>query len=100
MFEGYNNFGNSNTNNTKDFDTLQQARKDLIGEIEAVIQYADHIHNSNNRLAIETWRDIMHEEMVHVGELLGLLDYLEPNQLKYVQEGIKEFEERKKMGTN
>ena len=37
----------------------------------------------------------MSEEMVHVGELLALINYLDPSQLKHVQDGIKEFEERK-----
>ena len=95
MFENYNNPNSMGANDSKDFVTLQQARKDLIGEIDAIIQYDDHLHNTNNQLARETWRNIMSEEMVHVGELLALINYLDPSQLKHVQDGIKEFEERK-----
>ena len=36
-----------NGNSVVDFDALQKARKDLIGELDAVIQYDDHFHTSN-----------------------------------------------------
>ena len=51
MFENYNNPNSMGANDSKDFVTLQQARKDLIGEIDAIIQYDDHLHNTNNQLA-------------------------------------------------
>ena len=94
----YYNETNSNTmfnsNMSNDFDTLQKARQDLIGEIQAVIEYDNHIHTTNNRLADETWTDIKNEELVHVGELLALIDYLDSSQRKYVQKGIMEFNNR------
>lgn len=77
-----------------DFETLQNARKDLIGELDAIIQYDDHLHKTDNRLAKETWEDIRNEELVHVGELLGLLYCLAPYQKAYVEKGLKEFDER------
>ena len=73
------------------FDTLQKARQDLIGEIQAVIDYDAHMHSTNDRLARQTWQSIKNEELVHVGELLALLNYLDPEQNQYVQQGIKEF---------
>lgn len=76
------------------FSTLQQARQDLIGEIQAVIEYDAHLHNTNDRLAKETWENIKNEELKHVGELLGLLNYLDPNQRNFVDDGLKEFQER------
>ena len=94
----YYNETNSNTmfnsNMSNDFDTLQKARQDLIGEIQAVIEYDNHIHTTNNRLADETWIDIKNEELVHVGELLALIDYLDSSQRKYIQKGIMEFNNR------
>ena len=75
----------------ENFDTLQKARKDLIDEISAIIQYDDHIHSSQNSVAKSTWTHIMHEEMHHVGELLALLNYLSPDQKQYVQMGLDEF---------
>lgn len=96
FFNGMNN-GNFNPESVVDFDTLQNARKDLIGEIGAVIQYDDHLHKTNVELAKETWIHIRNEELVHVGELLGLLCYLAPYQKALIEKGLKEFEER--MGT-
>ena len=73
------------------FDTLQKARQDLIGEIQAVIEYDAHLRSANDRLARQTWQSIKSEELVHIGELLALLNYLDPEQNQYVQKGIKEF---------
>lgn len=77
-----------------EFDNLQKARKDLIGELDAVIQYDDHLHSSNNEVAVETWEDIRDEELVHFGELLGLMFYLAPYQKSLVEQGMHEFEKR------
>ena len=94
FFSGMNN-GNFNPESVVDFDTLQNARRDLIGEIGAVIQYDDHLHKTNVELAKETWINIRNEELVHVGELLGLLCYLAPYQKALIEKGLKEFEERR-----
>ena len=80
-------------NSEEKFETLQQARKDLIGEIDAIMQYDAHIHESNNPVAIGTWEDIRNEEMVHVGQLLGLIGNLAPYQKELVDKGMREFEE-------
>ena len=101
----YNNGDSQQMDNSKnqnrmpssgDFDTLQKVRKDLIGEIQAILDYDYHIHNSNDRVAIATWEDIRDEEYNHVGQLLALIDYLDPREQKIVVEGIKEFEDRLK----
>ena len=94
FFSGMNN-GNFNPESVVDFDTLQNASRDLIGEIGAVIQYDDHLHKTNVELAKETWIHIRNEELVHVGELLGLLCYLAPYQKALIEKGLKEFEERR-----
>ena len=83
-------------NQTTDFNTLQKARKDLIGEVQAIIDYDEHLHNTNDRLAKVTWENIKNEELMHVGELLALLNYLDPSQEVYVNKGIEEFIERMK----
>ncbi len=77
-----------------DFETLQNARKDLIGELEAIIQYDDHLKRTNIEVAGKTWENIRNEELIHVGELLGLLYYLAPYQKQYVMQGLDEFNER------
>ena len=101
MFNFSNNsYGNKTINNLSqitaldNFETLQKARQDLIGEIQAVIEYDTHLHSTTDRLAMETWLSIKNEELVHIGELLALLNHLDSSQQKYVQTGINEFIER------
>lgn len=96
-FMGNNQSGrNVNQNSVNDFETLQNARRDLIGELQAIIEYDDHLHKTNNEIAKATWENIRNEEMVHVGELLGLLNYLAPYQKPFVEKGLDEFNERLK----
>ncbi len=76
-------------------DVLQNARRDLIGEIEAIIGYDKSITSADApNLAKATWEDIRDEELVHVGELLALLTYLAPYQRDLVEQGMKEFKDR------
>ena len=89
-----NNYSVEITPAMMNFDTLQKARQDLIGEIQAVIEYDAHIHSTNDRVARQVWQSIKHEELVHIGELLSLLNYLDPEQKQYVQKGMAEFQEK------
>ena len=77
------------------FETLQKARQDLVGEIQAIIEYDNHIYSSNDNIAIQTWTHIKNEELGHVGELLALINYLEPNQKQFVENGISHFNNNK-----
>lgn len=79
--------------NANKFETLQQARKDLMGEIEAIIQYDYHAYSTQDNVARQTWISIKNEELNHVGELLALLNYLDPSQKQHVEKGIEEFNE-------
>jgi len=90
-----NAIGENQNANGVDFATLQKARKDLIGEIQAIIDYDDHIEGSDNNMAKQTWIHIRDEELVHVGELLALLDYLAPYQKSLVEKGVQEFNKLK-----
>ena len=78
------------------FETLQNARRDLVGEIDAIIQYDEHLHGTDIEIAKSTWRNIRDEELTHVGELLGLLFYLAPYQKEFVEKGLNEFADRLK----
>ena len=91
---GLNNEQKTNASDINNFETLQNARKDLIGELDAIIQYDYHLHSTNIDIAKATWEDIRNEELVHVGELLGLLFYLSPYQEQLVEKGLQEFNER------
>ena len=79
--------------NDMEFRTIQNAREDVIGELDAIIQYSNHIRSTDNLAAQVTTRNILHEEMVHVGELMSLLFRLDPEFKKYFDEGVKEFNE-------
>ncbi len=88
------NMRNNNQNSANDFETLQNARKDLVGELQAIIEYDDHLHSTNNEIAKATLENIRNEEITHVGELLGLLYYLAPYQKAFVEQGLNEFSDR------
>ena len=108
LFNNYPNnrecFENKNTNSnsceykqtitkcsTENFETLQKARRDLVGEFQAIIEYDEHIHNTDDKLAKQTWENIKQEELTHAGELMALINYLDPMQKQFVEKGINEF---------
>lgn len=92
MMINLNRQNNVSLNSGGDFLTIQNARKDLIGEIEAVIQYDNHIHETNDQQTINTLKRIKQDELMHIGELLALLNYLDATQTIFVQKGVEEFE--------
>ena len=96
MYNQNNTFSSEITPSIMSFDTLQKARQDLIGEIQAVIEYDAHLHSTNNPIARHTWDHIKNEELTHIGELLGLINQLDPEQKNFVQKGIAEFFEMQK----
>ncbi len=83
------NILNNQNNNT--FTTIQNCRADIIGELEAIIQYESHLEQTNNESAQETIHDIVMEEMLHVGQLFGLLFYLSPETKTQFEKGLNEF---------
>ena len=84
----------NNNTNYNHFDILQEARQDLMGEIEAVMQYDNHIRNTQNMVAKNTWTDIRDEELVHLGQLFAMVLYLDPSQKALIEKGMKEFDDR------
>ncbi len=82
-----------NTNDmTNNFKAIQNAREDIIGELDAIIQYENHLMETNNDSAKETIRDIAKEEKLHVGQLFGLLFSLDPETKTQFEKGVKEFQ--------
>ena len=61
-------------------DDLKMLRDDLIGELEAINQYEDHILELENEEAVNTLEHIIDEEKEHVAELLRLIRNLDPAQ--------------------
>ena len=98
MFSFFNNDSLSNghvrNSSINNFEYLQKARKDLAGEIEAIIEYDNHIRSVADGIVKDTWTNIKHEELVHAGELIALINYLSPEDNQYLEIGIKEFSQR------
>jgi len=61
-------------------DDLKMIRDDLIGELEAINQYEDHILELENEQAVNALEHIIDEEKEHVAELLRLIQNLDPAQ--------------------
>ena len=67
-------------------DDLEMLREDLIGELQAINQYEDHILNLGNERAVTTLAHIIEEEKEHVVELLRLIQNLDPMQAEKFKE--------------
>lgn len=84
----YNHYHSQGENNLR---TLQNARKDIIGELDTIIQYTQHWYETEDMRAKQTINDIMREEEVHVGQLFGLLFSLDPVAKTQFEKGLQEF---------
>jgi rubrerythrin len=61
-------------------DDLEMLREDLVGELQAINQYQEHIESLENEEAVTTLEHIIEEEKEHVAELLRLIQNLDPVQ--------------------
>lgn len=86
------NIVDNNMNRSNNFITAQNAREDIIGELEAIIQYENHLEQTSDMSAKNTIRDILKEEKLHVGQLFGLLFQLDPESKPQFENGLKEFQ--------
>jgi rubrerythrin len=59
---------------------LEMIREDLIGELQAINQYQQHIESLENEEATTILEHIIEEEKEHVAELLKVLSVLDPLQ--------------------
>ena len=76
---------------SNNFLTLQNAREDIIGELDAIIQYEKHLVETEDMSAKRAISDIVKEEKLHVGQLMGLLFKLDPESKSQFDKGMKEF---------
>ena len=67
-------------------DDLEILREDLIGELQAINQYQEHILDMENEEAVNTLEHIIEEEKEHVAELLRLIQNLDPVQAEKFKE--------------
>lgn len=59
---------------------LEMLRDDLVGELQAINQYQDHIDSLENEEAIRVLEHIRDDEKEHVAELTKLIQELDPTQ--------------------
>jgi len=59
---------------------LEMLREDLIGELQAINQYQEHIESLENEEAVTTLEHIIEDEKEHVAELVKLIQNLDPVQ--------------------
>lgn len=80
---------------------MQALRHDISGELEAIFLYDAHYHATDDVVAKEVLGDIRDEEKAHVGELMTLMQYLDPKEAAYFMEGETEVHEMlEKLGMN
>ncbi|MDR0514908.1 MAG: demethoxyubiquinone hydroxylase family protein [Coriobacteriaceae bacterium] len=72
---------------------VQAVRLDLAGELEAIYLYDAHVMATDDQLAKAVLSDIRDEEKAHMGELLTLLQYLDPQEAKQFMSGMEEVRE-------
>jgi len=67
---------------------LEMLREDLIGELQAINQYQEHIESLESEEAVTTLEHIIEDEKEHVAELVKLIQNLDPVQAKKFKKEI------------
>jgi len=68
---------------------LEMLREDLIGELQAINQYQDHIDTIGDEEVMEVLEHIRDDEKEHVAELTKLIQKLDATQAeKFKKEGL------------
>ncbi|GAG75509.1 unnamed protein product [marine sediment metagenome] len=67
---------------------LEMLREDLIGELQAINQYQEHIESLENEEAVTTLEHIIEDEKEHVAELVKLIQNLDPVQAEKFKKEI------------
>ena len=69
-------------------DDLEMLREDLIGELQAINQYQEHIEGLESEEAVATLEHIIADEKEHVAELSKLIQTLDPIQAEKFKKEI------------
>jgi rubrerythrin len=72
---------------------VQALRIDIAGELEAIFLYDAHVAAATDPLVKKVLADIRDEEKAHVGELMALIRYLEPEAAAFLSSGEAEVKE-------
>lgn len=91
--KGFFNILDNSNNRGNNFNTVQNARLDVVGELEAIVQYETHLSQTSDESAKRAISDIVKEEKLHVGQLMGLIFKLDPESKEQFYKGLEEFNE-------
>jgi rubrerythrin len=69
-------------------DDLEMLREDLIGELQAINQYQQHIESLESEEAVTILEHIIEDEKEHVAELLGVIRNFDPVQAEKLRKQI------------
>ncbi|RKD34420.1 demethoxyubiquinone hydroxylase family protein [Thermohalobacter berrensis] len=72
---------------------IQAIRQDIVGELEAIFLYDAHAQATDDPRAKKILEDIRDEEREHVGELMTLLNILDPREAELFANGKEEVKE-------
>ncbi len=67
-------------------DDLEMLREDLIGELQAINQYQEHIESLENEETVAILKHIIEEEKEHVAELVKLIQNIDSVQAEKFKE--------------
>lgn len=70
---------------------IQAIRLDIAGELEAIYLYDAHINATTNANAKKVLSSIRDEEKIHMIELIGLLNDLDPGLARSIIDGEEEI---------
>ncbi|MGI6109216.1 MAG: demethoxyubiquinone hydroxylase family protein [Eubacteriaceae bacterium] len=91
------NFANPFTGNVNrkmsNKELMQAIRLDIAGELEAIYLYESHILATDDIAAKHVLEDIRDEEKAHMGELITLMRYLDPEETDHFLSGEEEVNE-------
>ena len=93
MAEFTNPFSGNINRKMNNIELYQALRIDIAAELEAIFLYDAHVHATDDVVAQAVLRDIRDEEKAHVGELMTLMNYLDPENAKHMTEGKSEVME-------
>ncbi|MEG1106288.1 MAG: demethoxyubiquinone hydroxylase family protein, partial [Eubacterium sp.] len=71
----------------------QAIRLDIAGELEAIYLYDSHVQATDDIVAKKVLADVRDEEKSHMGELITLLRYLDPEEAELFESGVEEVHE-------
>lgn len=90
MAEFSNPFGGNVNRKMSKEELVQAVRMDIAAELEATYLYDAHLQATDDPVAKAVLADIRDEEKAHVGELMTLLRYLDPEEAEHFASGEEE----------